>query len=79
MSYRFNAPPLQIPDGRYAAPEDMAAFGDTLRKFVRQQEALLPEIASTPRFNQIVEFLGELESCYNEQLEIFNNVASTRH
>ena len=73
MGYELNAPPLQIPDGRFADLEEMLAFGTTLQDFVKQQEALLPEITSEPRHDQIVDFLNELGECYNEQLGIFSN------
>ena len=78
MTYKFNPPPLQIPDGRYASLEEMATFGSVLQDFVQKQEALLPEIDSSARHNQIVDFLTELANCYNEQLSIFKDAELSR-
>ena len=41
MAHAFNAPPLQIPDGRYADLRDMEEFGQTLQSFIQEQEATL--------------------------------------
>jgi hypothetical protein len=71
MANTFNAPPLQIPDGRYACLEDMEAFGQTLQTLVREQEAELAPNSYTARHNQIVDYLNVLAASCNEQLAIF--------
>jgi type II secretory pathway predicted ATPase ExeA len=73
MAHGYDAHALQIPDGRNADLAEMLAYGRVLRDFVQQQEALLPEITSAARHNQVVDFLNELANSYNEQLRLFHN------
>ncbi len=73
MALEPDALALQIPDGRHADQAEMLAYGRVLRDFVRQQEASLPEIESAARHNQVVDFLNELATSYNQQLRLFHD------
>lgn len=78
MAHAFNAPPLQIPDGRYAGLRDMEEFGNTLQRFIQEQEATLDQVCDDARHNEIVDFMEVLALSYNEQLAIFKKMEIQR-
>lgn len=78
MTHVVNAPPLQIPDGRYAECEELSAFGETLKKYVQQQEQALDDITCPSLHNQIVGFLNVLADAYNDQLVLFKEAEQLR-
>jgi len=78
MVHAFNAPPLQIPDGKCADINEMESFGNILQDFIQQQEAALAAVSSIERHNQFVDYLNVLADCYNEQLRIFKETELVR-
>ena len=62
---------VQLPRGDTASFAEMQAYGETLQRFVREQEAELTNVHDVHRHNQIVDYLHLLASSYNEQLREF--------
>jgi hypothetical protein len=62
---------ITLPDGREASFEEMQAYGNIMRDFIRDQEAKLPQVEDIHRHNEIIDYLQLLASAYNEQVRIY--------
>ena len=69
---------VSLPRGEHANIEEMRAYGETLQKFVCQQEALLPAMTDITRHNEIIDYLQSLADGYNEQLRLFKAAEARR-
>ena len=62
---------ITLPDGREASFEEMQAYGNIMREFIRDQEAQLPQVEDIHRHNEIIDYLQLLATAYNKQLRIY--------
>jgi hypothetical protein len=46
---------VKLPNGREATFEEMQIYGQIMQDFIRDQEALLPQVKDTRRHNQIID------------------------
>jgi hypothetical protein len=69
---------VKLPNGREATYEDMQIYGQIMQDFIRDQEALLPQVKDTRRHNQIIDYLQTLADGYNEQLGIYSAAEAQR-
>jgi hypothetical protein len=69
---------VKLPNGREATYEDMQIYGQIMQGFIRDQEAVLPQVKDTRRHNQIIDYLQTLADGYNEQLGLYNAAEACR-
>ena len=69
---------VKLPNGREATFEEMQIYGQIMQDFIRDQEALLPQVKDTRRHNQIIDYLQTLADGYNEQLGLYNATEAQR-
>ncbi|MDX1735047.1 MAG: hypothetical protein R3228_11800 [Halioglobus sp.] len=73
-----DAMPVRLPNGETATFEQMQSYGETLQRFIREQEAALPSISDVQRHNQIIDYLQLLADAYNQQLRVYKDAESHR-
>lgn len=69
---------ITMPRGDTASFEEMQAYGDTLQRFIVEQEAALVHEQDNRRHDEIVDYLELLASGYNQQLRLFKEVEKRR-
>lgn len=69
---------VKLPNGREATFEEMQIYGQIMQDFIRDQEAVLPQVKDTRRHNQIIDYLQTLADGYNEQLGIYKAAEACR-
>jgi hypothetical protein len=69
---------VKLPYGREATFEEMQIYGQIMQDFIRNQEALLPQVKDTRRHNQIIDYLQTLADGYNKQLGIYKAAEACR-
>jgi hypothetical protein len=69
---------VTLPNGREATFDEMQSYRQILLGFIRDQEALLPQVEDSRRHNEIIDYLRILADGYNEQLGLFKAAEAQR-
>lgn len=69
---------VTLPDGRETTFDEMQRYQQIVQDFIRDQEALLPQIKDTRRHNEIIDYLRMLAASYNEQLGVYKAAEALR-
>ncbi len=69
---------IKLPHGEVANFQEMQVYGQTLQRFVREQEAGLAQIEDTQHHDQIIDYLQLLARSYNEQLRLYKAAEAQR-
>ena len=78
MSHSAPQLTIKMPHGEVATFEEIQAYGQTLQRFIREQEAALTQMHDTVRHNQIIDYLRLLARSYNEQLHLYKAAEARR-
>jgi hypothetical protein len=69
---------VTLPDGREATFDEMQSYRQILQDFIRDQEALLPQVKDSRRHNEIIDYLRLLAAGYNKQLGVYKAAEAER-